>query len=384
MNYPKEVWDFIAQNKTQNINTLALKLSKKKDWPTDFILAQVNGIQKGKKKFPSLVEKIIFPPARALEQASSEETAFYKASLMEGTSLWDLSGGMGIDSFAFSKCFENVSYVEQNERLVSLAKENFNRLEAENIQCIHKKAEDFLSQATTKADWIYLDPDRREQSKRLVSIEDCSPNVLEIQELLLKKSSRLMTKLSPMLDIQQALRDLPHTYEVIIVSVKNECKELLFLMNHEIHQNPLIKTVHLRTNKIDAFSFHLQEESETLVEYSEPLQFLYEPNASIMKSGGFHTLAKQFGLFKLAPNTHLYTSEKKQPDFPGRIIAIEKVEKPAKGFIKAANVVVRNYPLKPEEIRKKFKIAESKDVFCYACTLANKKRVFAIGTRAID
>ena len=155
-------------------------------------------------------------------------------------------------------------------------------------------------------------------------------------------------------------------------------------MDHEVHQNPLIKAIHLQSGKMESFSFHFQEENETPVAYSEPLHFLYEPNASIMKSGGFHALAKQFGLLKLAPNTHLYTSEEKQPGFPGRIIAIERVEKPTKGLIKAANVVVRNFPMKPEEIRKKYKIAESKDVFCYACTLANKKRAFIIGKRCFD
>lgn len=382
-NASSETLAFIAANRQKKAAEVALYLSKKPELPKEFILNQISGYQKALKKLPFLIDfpDFIFPDSRAVAQSSSETTAKFKAELIKGEKILDASGGMGMDSYFFSKKFNHLSYLEPNQELFRHSQYNFMALGAKNVECKQENAKAFLEQTTELFDWIYLDPDRRKGALRKFRIEDCEPNVLELLPLIWKKTERLLVKLSPMLDISYALEAFPECKVVYIVSVNNECKELLFVLEKDFQGIARIHAVDTEKNIPVEFNYELKEEEEASANYSRPLNFLYEPNASILKGGAFNLLAKRFDLYKLAPNTHLYTSEKVVPNFPGRTIQIKSTGKPQKGLVKQANVVCRNFHLRPEELKKKYKIQDGGELFLYACTLLEKERVFIVGTK---
>ncbi|MEQ8624876.1 MAG: class I SAM-dependent methyltransferase [Vicingaceae bacterium] len=382
-NASSETLAFINANRQKKAAEVALSLSKKPELPKEFILNQISGYQKALKKLPFLTDfpDFIFPDPRAVAQSSSETTAKFKAELISEDKILDASGGMGMDSYFFSKIVSQVSYLEPNAALFGLTRDNFEVLGAENIECFQQVAREYLHETTATFDWVYLDPDRRKGALRKFRIEDCEPNVLELLPLIWKKTERLLVKLSPMLDISYALEVFHSCKAVYIVSVDNECKELLFLLEKDFKGIARIHAVDIEKTTSIEFNYELWEEQEASATYSRPLSFLYEPNASILKGGAFNLLAKKFDLLKLAPNTHLYTSEKVVPDFPGRTIQIKSTGKPQKGLVKQANVVCRNFHLRPEELKKKYKITDGGELFLYACTLLEKERVFILGTK---
>ena len=238
-------------------------------------------------------------------------------------------------------------------------------------------AEEYLSKQEKKHDLIYLDPDRRKEDKRLFLIKDCSPDLSQIQESLLNSSKRVMVKYSPMLDITAALKELNKVEEVHVISVKNELKELLFVLDKEA-RNPIIKCVELQQNNLSSFEFRQEEEIHSEIEYGELRGYLYEPKAAILKAGAFKTVGARFNLIKLAKNTHLYTSEHPNPDFPGRILKVISVNKNPSKDIKMANIVSRNSGLSVDQIKKKYKIKEGGNLFLYAFQDREMKRQFAL------
>lgn len=383
IDYSTAVFEFIQLHRQEKAAAVALALSKKPELPKEFILNQINGYQKATKKLPFLKNhpSYQFPNSRAVSQSSSETTAQFKASLISGNKLLDASGGMGIDSYFFSKVVNRVVYLEPNTELFDISCKNFERLNTDNIEGYNKTAIDFLASTKVHFDWIYLDPDRRKNSSRLVRIEDCEPNVIALVEDIWQHTSRVMLKLSPMLDISVALRQLAHCQHVYIVAVDNECKELLFDLKKDYLDEPEIHAINIEKNRTASHSFKYAQEQSTEHSFSNPLRYLYEPNASILKAGGFKSIVKAFGLKKIAPSTHLYTSDHPNYDFPGRILKIEGVYKPKKGVVKIANVVCRNFPLKPDAIKKKYKIADGGNNFVYACTLNNKEKVFIVAEK---
>jgi len=375
-----EIAEFIERNCKLNPADIALRLSKKDDWPKAYILNQINGRQKAAKKFPFLSRfpEFEFPNPTAVAQASSEDAARYKASLVNGSSIADLTGGMGIDSYFLAQHFKKVTYVEKQIDLFHLAKENLKLLAGETVQSVHDSAENFLKR-DIRFDWIFLDPDRRAGKSKTFQLETSSPNVAALLPLLFKRSNRLMVKLSPLLDIKEGLNQLPSTRFVYVIAVEGECKELLFLMEKGFQGESEIIAVNLNKKEHHEFNFKLSDEMDAQLSYSEPEKYLYEPNAAILKSGGFKSLALKFDLKKLSKNTHLYTSKQLLLNFPGRIIEVEKVGKAEKKFLNRANVVSRNFPFKPEEIRKRYGIKEGKVHFLYACSLFTGKKVFIGG-----
>jgi len=374
----KAVHDFIDQHQFKSASETALILSKQSHLPKSFILNQINGRQKAKKKFPSLlvVKSFIFPSSKAISQSSSEKTALYKSKIVSADSIADLSGGMGLDSYYFSKKAKHVDYVELDKELFEISSSNFESLNAENISTHNYRSEQFIKQVKNRYDLVFIDPDRRVTKDKAFRINDCEPNVASLLPLIWKCALKCLIKLSPMLDITQALNELKFCKEVHVVSVDNDCKEILFLLEKDFNGPPRIKTINIKKEQIEHFDFNQQAESETLVQFGEPQQFLYEPNASILKAGAFKSIAASFELKKLAKNTHLYSSDKLIENFPGRTLKVISTAKPKKGMVHQANVVTRNFHLSPDQIKRKYKIKDGGSSFIYACRLEDNSQKF--------
>ena len=382
----KETRQFIAENIEADIHQLAFQAARYPMVNMAFAICQINGMQKVKAKIPLFfnTEDVLYPVQLSLEQSSSESTAKYKHTLCEGNSLTDLTGGFGVDCCFMSEGFKHVTYVERQKELCELATHNFKVLGKNQIEVIHSETEKYLS-GMSRVDWIFIDPARRSSSgKKVVLLSDCEPDVAALSNELLAKATKVMIKLSPMMDITAAIRELPTASEVHIISVDNECKEVLLILNQSAPQNIRIKAVNLLKNeKIQLFEFHLNEESSARVTYTQKIEkYLYEPNASLMKSGAFKTVSQYFGIHKLHYNTNLYTSSELLLHFPGRIFETvktwgnSKVEhKELALHLPKANIATRNYPISVDELRKKLKIKEGGDTYLFACTLANEQKI---------
>jgi len=381
----EETRRFILEHIDDDIHQLALQSGKFPLIDISLAIRQINGKQKVKSKIPSFFrsEDILYPAQLSLEQSSSESTAKYKSTLCEGKSLTDLTGGFGVDCYFLSQRFEQVSYVEQNTELCEIAGHNFKVLGCPNIEIHNTTSEKFLTEML-HSDWIYIDPARRSESgKKTVLLSDCEPDVSALSKLLQQKTSKVMIKLSPMLDITAALRELSDTTEIHVISVDNECKEILLILNSISNENPKIKTINISKNKIyQIFECNSDKESACKIEYSSSVEkYLYEPNSSVMKSGLFKSVGSSFSLSKLHVNTHLYTSLEHKTDFPGRVFEVVKIWGNTKQELKElvlkipkANISVRNFPLTVEEIRKKIKIKDGGEIYLFACTLADGKK----------
>jgi len=374
---------FIKEHSHRSTAEVALLLSKKPELDRDFILRQINGSQKAKQKFSFLLEypDFEYPSARAVAQSSSATAAAFKATLLNQShrEIADLSGGMGIDSYFLAKGRKLLTYLEPDPILFEITKSNFKLLNAQQIECINNRAADFLNDSERHYDLLYLDPDRRKESKRMIRLEDCEPNVIELQDQLFKKSAELMIKFSPLMDLKLAIEQLKGVKKVIVLSIKNECKELLFCMEKDWEEAPGIKAVDLNGDSMTEFEFSFEEEESAVAEYSEPMAYLYEPNAAIMKAGAFQKIAEGFELKKLGHHTHLYTSDRLNSDFPGRILKVLQYDKSPKVAPKKVNLVNRNSGMTVAEMKQKFKFKDGGTEFLYACRLENGKRIFVLG-----
>lgn len=358
----KDVQEFIRQNINSDLIQLLLKKSPFADVTMAEIVQQIKGRKTAEKKFPFLLkEGVVFPPNLNLEQASSQSTAKYKAQDLRGKSFLDLTCGFGIDAYFLTKNFEEVTLIEQNPELISIVENNWKALDRK-ANFINQNLEEFLKKNQQKFDVIYLDPARRDQqNKKKFLLEDLSPNLLEIEKELHSISDKIIVKLSPLIDISYLISELKNITEIQIIAVRNEVKELVLIIENnqstDNQQPTTIKCINLESKEHE-FSFNFNEEKSAKSEFSKGLDFLYIPNNSILKAGAFNSISQQFGLKKLHPNTHFYTSEHKIENFPGRVLQIEKIE--AKDLKKGDkyNIISKNYPLKPEEIKKKYKLTD--------------------------
>lgn len=357
-----------------------LKASQFADWPMKAIVEQIAAKKKAQSKLPEWFStgNILWPSAISMEQSSSEATAKYKASLVSGNSMVDLTGGFGVDTYYLSKQFADATHVEMNAQLHERVSHNFKVLGA-NISAVLGSAEEYLSQMKP-VDLVYIDPARRdENARKVVFLEDYSPNVIEMLPELKAKAKQILIKVSPMLDIKKAIADLGSVSEVHVVALKNEVKELLFLIGAGPSHNPSIKAVNLGEN--DAFIFNYELEEAAQPEFSEALNFLYEPNAAILKAGAFKSIATDFGLQKLHVNSHLYTSRTLVEDFPGRSFKVlDELSMNKKKLSKQlqsdqANITVRNYPMSVKEIRNKTGLKDGGDQFIFATTDMSGKKL---------
>ena len=373
---------FIRENLNADVPTLALK---KAPVGTDFSLAlrQIEARQLLRKKVPSWSENedLLFPPHLSIEQCSSEASAKYKASLLQGQSFVDLTGGLGIDTYFISRQFQQADYVERQTELCELARYNFDVLNAD-IKVWNKTAEDYLKHCEPK-DCIFLDPARRDAyGRKTVSISDCTPDVIDLQEKLLQKAEKVMIKLSPMLDISQALGELHHVKEVHVVAVFNECKELDFIMERDYQGEPQFVCVNLLTSQAK-LCFTREEERSCPSRIADTvLNYLYEPNPAVMKAGCYKLLTERFDVLKLHKNSNLYTSEQFNPNFPGRIFKVEdwtpyskKIKQTLLSDVAQASIAVRNFPLSVAELRKILRIGDGDAIYLFATTLKGEKKI---------
>lgn len=373
---------FIRENLNADVPTLALK---KAPVGTDVSLAlrQIEARQLLQKKVPewSFNEDLLFPVRLSIEQCSSETTAHYKASLVQGHSLLDLTGGLGVDCYYLSKRFEKTSCVEKNPELCDLLCHNFAVLQAD-IAVHNATAEECLSHCEP-VDCIFIDPARRDsQGRKTVGIADCTPDVAALQDLLLQKAQTVMIKLSPMLDISKALAELHCVKQVHVVAVANECKELVFVLERGFAGSVELCCVNLQTAQPE-LRFTLDEERDCPLKLAETVgNYLYEPNVALLKAGCFKLLCKRFDVLKLHKSSHLYTSDNLIPIFPGRIFEVEawadynkKVKRDLLADVDKASVAVRNFPLSVDELRKTLKIGDGDAVFLFATTLKGERKV---------
>lgn len=373
--------EFITQNKNSDVHALALgKAPDGIDLP--FCLKQISGLQTAQKKLPSWAKTdgILFPARLSIEQCSSEQTALYKQQLVERLlpenrrSFVDLTGGFGIDFSFLARLFDEADYVERDNQLCETARHNFPLLGLSKAKVHRTTCEDFIDEMGDFS-LIYLDPSRRDaDGRKVVALNDCAPDIEKLQGELLDHAPIVMVKLSPMLDIHDALRRLPKTSEVHVVSVGGECKEVLLVLCRQEKGT----TYHCTniTSQVQTFSTDTRDADAEIA--PRPERYLYEPNASILKADVQNALCQKYGVRKLHPFSHLFTSAHFIGDFPGKAFLIEDYCGFAKKDLKRlldgisqCNLTVRNFPATVVELRKRLKLREGGSCHLFATTLCD-------------
>lgn len=359
----KEIQNYISANLNTDLHTLLLKKSPFPEVSMHEIVQQIKGKQVAERKFPFLLkEGIIFPPQLNLEQSSSEKTALYKSATLKGNKFIDLTSGFGIDAYYLSQNFDDITLIEQNTELLEIVEHNWKIL-GRQAKFINSRLEDFLNENQEHFDVIYLDPARRDQNKNKVFLlEDLSPDILEIQEKLQSVSSLVVIKLSPLIDLKYLISVLPGIVRIDIIALKNDVKEIVVFLSNENTGKVFCNCVNLDGNEA-AFTYTFGDEETAQAEYSEPEKYIYIPNNAVLKAGVFNLISQKFGLKKLHPNSHLYTSGEKIDNFPGRIFEMVIVDSKSIKKKGQFNIISKNYPLKPEEIKKKYGLKDGGDQY---------------------
>lgn len=401
-----ETREFVAMHRDEDVRELALKARRVDGLDLPLALDQIAGWQIASKKLPQWAscEGIVYPPHISMEQCSSQFTAQYKSeiaqtllasaatvrarvsdsaesdTLVAKRAMVDLTGGFGVDFSYLARGFSQATYVERQRHLCDLAEHNMAALGLDQARIVCGDGVEYLRQMDP-VDLIYVDPARRdEHGARTYAIEDCTPNVLELRDLLLAKSQCTLVKLSPMLDWRKAVADFDGAVrEVHIVATGNECKELLLVLGQQVHEEPSAPRVFC-VNDDQRIDYDSAAYTQGLRIGGKPLpevkNYLYEPNASIMKAGCFDLVEERFGVTQIGPSSHLFVSEQQIADFPGRGFAIEAVgsmnKKDTKRLlngVKQANIAVRNFPLTAPQLRKKLKLADGGTVYLFGTTM---------------
>lgn len=401
---------FIKAHEKCDAHALALKALPDQNWPRADILNQIKSRQIAARKIPGWTEHdaIIFPPPDLMEQASSQATARYKASLVCGQTFIDLTAGSGIDSFHFATNFKNGVCVEKDNEAAKLLKHNFGTLfgstflksvetcstslppslklrrtgksvETDKINIVNEDAEDYV-QDMPDVDLVYIDPQRRDdQRKGKFSFNDCSPNILGLLPTLLNKSKQIMIKASPVLDISKACDELACVAHIHIIEWQGQCREVLYLLEKDYTAKPQITAVSIDDDGqvLKQISFTQVEEQGVTAKICDPLTYIYEPSPAFMKAGCFKLLAMRFGVGKLHPQTHLYTSDHLIEDFPGRVFVMNNILAANKKSlpVRKANLSVRNFPSDVDALKKKLGLKDGGNDYLFACTLADGKHV---------
>ncbi|MDR0994748.1 MAG: class I SAM-dependent methyltransferase [Tannerella sp.] len=378
---------FLAEHADDDLERLLLSASRYPGIDVPWVVTQLAARRHLRHKLPGWLAhpEIIFPSTLSAEQCSSEATACYKQSLVEaGVSVCDLCGGLGVDAYFFAQKAEKVVYMERQAAYCEAARHNFAVLGADNIEVREGDAEALLD-GLPEMGLIYVDPARRGLGgRRLFALQDCEPDLLRLLPRLWTHTSKVIAKLSPMADLRQCLALLPATAEVHVLSLRNECKELLFVLQKDAAKSslpdPPVYAVNLSAESEAIFRFSLEEERALQVEYVPVQAYLYEPNAALLKAGAFKSITR-LGVGKLQADSHLYTSAEELPDFPGRRFKVEEIipfgrsgTKNLKKRLPKANISVRNFPLGADELRRRLGISEGGEEYLFATTLSDGKR----------
>ncbi|GEC79973.1 THUMP-like domain-containing protein [Flavobacterium aquatile] len=382
-----QIQNYILEKNNSDVSKLAFQNNPFPEIDFKIVLNQIECRTKSKDKLPTwfTTKNIIYPSKISVEQTSSETTAKYKSELISGENLIDLSGGFGVDDYYFSKKINQVIHCEINADLSKIVAHNMEQLSVSNVICIEGDSRETLLNLNRKFDWIYVDPSRRNDLKgKVFMLKDCLPNVPDEQEFYYNFSDNILIKTAPILDITSGISELKNVKTIHIVAVENEVKELLWEIEKHYNDAISIKTINFNKEKIDGFEFKFN--SEAFSKYSLPKKYLYEPNSAIMKSGGFTEIGNYYSLDKLHQHSHLYTSDD-LIEFPGRVFEIDKIISYSKSDLKLylentkANITTRNFVDTVEIIRKKWKIKDGGNNYCFFTTDKNDNKIVLICTK---
>jgi hypothetical protein len=383
-----DIQAFIQKNWQKSPTELMLQRSKYAHLPMLEIVEQIHCLQKAKTKIPTwfATPHLIYTKT-ALEQCSSEITAKFKAQLVENQIVADLSGGLGVDTYFFAQTNAQVLHIEPNLELQNIVKYNYKQLKINNIAFFNATAEGFLSQPNA-AQVFYFDPSRRPENQRTFKLEEGEPKVISLIPALIKQAKKILLKTSPFLDISLTIKQLQYVNQVWVLAVANEVKEVLYGLENQ-ETEPAIQVINYKNEKdADIFDFSYSSEKNLAdtqkIEFAEPQKYLYEPNAGILKAGGFLNFAWQFGLAKIHINSHLYTANELKNDIPARVFEIRAICKLDKKVIhqhlidQKAHLTVRNFPLSVAEIRQKVQLKEGGEDYLFATTDLHNRHVILI------
>ena len=387
--------EFIRQHIDDDTHTLALTAASMQGIDMAYALCQIQGWQIASRKLPSWAhtDGIVYPPHLSMEQCSSEQTALYKATILPPDaphgSMTDLTGGFGVDAAILSRRYHHLTFVETNPELCQLARHNLPLLGVPDVCILNTEAEQVISELPHQ-DLIYIDPSRRDgYGRKMVSLGHCVPDLTLLQDTLLQSAHHLLVKLSPMLDIRHITHTLHDIHSIHVVSLYGECKEIVVHMSH--HTPPAVPVVHA-VNITQGGIQHLQSQpgEHDNPAYDQPSgalqlskgQYLYEPNASIMKAQLFGSVTHKYGVRQLHPNSHLFVSDQYYESFPGRVFIIHDLFTLSKqhiGILRQlghANISVRNFPLTVQQLRGRLHLADGGDTYLVATTISpNEQRV---------
>lgn len=399
MKYQRTIQDFISEYADADTNRLRL-MNIQADFDVAWAILQIEARKKIRHKLPDWAANpnLVFPSLLSTEQCSSEQTARYKQRLIQSGDLADLTGGLGIDTCYLAQKATQVVYVERMAEYCQAARSNFKWLGADNITVVEDDSTHFIQYCNRCFDTLYIDPARRgSDNKRIFALDECEPNVVALMPQLLRHGRRIVVKVSPMADISAILTLLPEVGEVHVVSVRNECKELLLVINSDTSTQEMATTIHCvdmdAAGRESTFTFRLDEERQ--LPHSAPCdtvaRYLYEPNSSILKAGAYKSVAAAYGVDKLQINSHLYTSDCYLPDFPGRKFeVVEVIDFNAKSLKTVGkqypriNLSTRNFPLTANELQKRLKCKDGSEFYLFATTLADNRKVLIITRKAIN
>jgi len=391
MHISEAFYKFIKNHADDDLAQLLLAAGRYPEIDVPFAVEQIRARRYIRDKLPTWYqnEALLYPSKMAVEQCSSEQTARYKQRLVENSHhVCDLTGGLGVDACFFAMETNHVSYVERAKACFDIAMYNFQQLNFQHITGYNDDAVKIFRKLKN-VDVFYIDPSRRDAAnRRFFALSDCEPDVQQLMPQLLAVAPKVISKLSPMLDVHHTLALLPETTEIHVVSVKNECKELLFVCQRGIEApTPVIHCVNFTADGVEQiFDFTLSEEHSMSCDISNVVQtYLYEPNVSILKAGGYKQIAIRKNISKLHKNSHLYTSSTLVSDFPGRIFQVEEVFPFSAGLCKQlhrtvpqANITIRNFPIPVSKLRHRTRIAEGGETYLFATTLANERKVMIL------
>ena len=373
--FDKSVQDYISKNLSTDVFKVILKKQIFPKVTNKEIAEQISAKAKSKKKLPTYFNtpNIYFPNKVNIEQTSSEKTAEFKSKIVTGNTMIDATGGFGVDSMYFSKEFKKTVYIEENKELFEIVKVNSNKLGLNNIKHLNDDGIEYVKKIDTVIDLLYIDPSRRnKENKKVHFLSDCTPLIDYDLIESLQNFKTILIKCSPIIDLKKTINDLKVVSKIYIVGINNEVKEVLFKLNKQSNNDIKIKCIDLSNRDLD-FEFNINEiDNKKNDDNSEVLNYLYEPNSMILKSGAFGLICDRYDVKKLNTNSHLYTS-KELIDFPGRVFTVNSVVNYSKRNLKdlnisKANITTRNFPIDVKDIRKKSKILDGGEDYLFFTT----------------
>lgn len=374
LNISPQLQAYILEHSADDPDRIRLAGKDVHGYSAGFVADQIEARQRYRRRFPTWCADplTIFPPKINLEQSSSEATAAEKAEFMVGQTgkvkrIIDLSAGFGVDALSMASIAEHMTLVEPDATLREITESNFIRLVPGKAEFSSLPAEEYVRTCSDSFDWIYLDPSRRKSGNKVYRLEDTSPDPVALASDMFRIAGHILIKTSPMLDIAAVTKQWDRIKTILIISVSNECREVLYHLTPEKEIHPKLICINRSSETRETFSFNRSEEESSVIQFADPLKYIFEPNASVLKAGAFKLIAERFGLAKLAPHTHLYTSDHSVSDFPGKTFEVMRtIGKSDQGL--KANIISRNHPMTTAQIAQKFQVRDGGDDFIIACS----------------